>query len=283
MKTNKVTTALLLMLCCVGASSLFAQNEIKEQLVVPLSDPNKPGTLRANLVNGSIHVMSHSGKDVIIDAVATPRTPSRERDRDREKNDDLASGMKRISTRDGFDLTAEERNNSVHISTSSVRNPIQLTIRVPQQFSLKVGTVNQGDIMIENINGELEVTNVNGAITLNNVSGSAVANTVNGNMKATFKSINSEAPMAFSTLNGNVDVTFPANAKFNVKLKSDRGDIYSDFDVDVDKTQPKSTKSSEGGMYKVSVDDWVQGKINGGGREVMMKNMHGNIYIRKAK
>lgn len=281
MKTNKVTTALLLMLCCIGASPLSAQNEVKEQLVVPLTDPNKPGTLRANIINGSIHVISHSGKDIIIDAVMTPGGMSR--NKERERNDDLASGMKRISTRDGFDLTAEERNNNVKVSTNSVRNPIQLTIKVPQQFSLKVGTINHGDVTIENINGEIEVTNVNGPITLNNVSGSAVANTVNGNMKATFKSVNSEVPMAFSTLNGNVDVTFPSTAKFNVKLKSDRGDIYSDFDVDVDKTQPKATRSSEGGMYKVSVDDWVQGKVNGGGREVMMKNMHGNIYIRKAK
>ena len=171
----------------------------------------------------------------------------------------------------------------MNVSTQSMRNAMQLTIKVPQQFSVKVSTINHGDIIVENVNGELEVTNVNGPIQLNNVSGSAVANTVNGNLKAVFKSVNSESPMAFSTLNGNVDVTFPGNAKFDIKLKSDRGDIYSDFDVDVDKSQPKATRSSDGGMYKVRVDDWVQGKVNGGGRELMMKNMHGNIYIRKAK
>jgi hypothetical protein len=30
-------------------------------------------------------------------------------------------------------------------------------------------------------------------------------------------------------------------------------------------------------MYKVSVDDWVYGKINKGGPEVMMKSMQGSI------
>ncbi len=110
-----------------------------------------------------------------------------------------------------------------------------------------------------------------------------MATTVNGEVKANFKSITAESPMAFTSLNGRVDVTFPASAKFNVKLKSDRGEIFSDFDVDVDKTQPKANRVNKDGMYKVTVDDWIQGKVNGGGSEVMMKNMHGNIYIRKAK
>jgi hypothetical protein len=89
--------------------------------------------------------------------------------------------------------------------------------------------------------------------------------------------------MAFSTLNGNVDVSLPAAAKFGVKLKSDRGEIYSDFDVDVDKSQPQATRSGKDGMYKVSIEDWVKGKVNGGGGEIMMKNMNGNIYVRKTK
>jgi len=29
-------------------------------------------------------------------------------------------------------------------------------------------------------------------------------------------------------------------------------------------------------------DDWVYGKINGGGPEMMMKNMQGDIYVKKA-
>ena len=71
--------------------------------------------------------------------------------------------------------------------------------------------------------------------------------------------------------------------KANVKLKSDRGDVFSDFDIDIDKTQPKANRSTQTGMYKVTIEDWVYGKINGGGPEVMMKNMNGNIYVRKAK
>jgi DUF4097 and DUF4098 domain-containing protein YvlB len=130
--------------------------------------------------------------------------------------------------------------------------------------------------------GELEINNINGAINLNNISGSAVANSINGNIKASFKSIDA-VPMAFSSLNGNIDVTFPPAAKFDLKLKTDRGEILTDFDIAIVKTQPKSTISSEKGMYKISKEDWVQGKVNGGGAEIMMKNMNADITVRKAQ
>jgi len=35
-------------------------------------------------------------------------------------------------------------------------------------------------------------------------------------------------------------------------------------------------------MYKIKMEDWIYGKINGGGSEILMKNMHGNIYIKKS-
>ena len=66
--------------------------------------------------------------------------------------------------------------------------------------------------------------------------------------------------MAFTSLNGRIDVTFPPSAKFNAKLKSDRGEIYSDFDVDVNKTESKANKVTKDGMYKVSIDDWIEAK-----------------------
>lgn len=270
----------LLFIFFLPATSLLAQNDVKEQLVVPLSDPGKPGTLRVNLINGSIHVMGYSGKDVVIDIASTSNSRQQKRD---ENDDKAANGMKRINPGNPFDVSAREKNNMVNIEANSIQQPVNLTIKVPQQFSLRIGAVNHGQITVDNVSGEMEVNNVNGSIELSNIAGSAVANTVNGGVIATFKSVNADAPMAFSTLNGNVDVTFPASAKMNVKLKSDRGDIYTDFDIDVDKTQSKVNRSNQNGMYRVSIDDWVQGKVNGGGREIMMKNMNGNIYVRKVR
>lgn len=275
MKTPRILALAAFAALTTCSAPLLAQGDLKEQLTVPLSDPAKPGTLKVHLVNGSIHVTGYNGNQVVIDATARQDKP--------EKPKVNAEGMKRISRNGALDISATEENNVVNVSSKLVNSKIDLNIKVPNKFSLNVGTVNDGDILIENVDGVLEITNVNGDIRLNNISGSAVANTVNGLMKANFKTMDAKSPMAFSTLNGNVDVTLPPTAKFDVKLKSDRGEIYSDFDVDVDKAAPQATRTSKDGMYKVSIEDWVKGKVNGGGAEIMMKNMNGNIYMRKTK
>ncbi len=272
--------ALIALLLLSWVPLLQAQDGGKEQLVVPLSEPGKPGFLTVGLVNGSIHVTGYTGKDVVIDASTNSR---RDKKDDDEKGRGNASGMKRIAGGASLELTAEEKDNRIKVSSDSWKHAVNLTIKVPQRFSLKLETVNDGDIVVENVQGELEISNVNGGVQLSDVSGSAVANTVNGAMTVKFKDITANAPMAFTTLNGRVDVTFPTNLKATVKLKSDRGDIYSDFDLAVEKSQPKVDRSGQGGMYRVSVEDWTYGKINGGGPEILMKTMNGNIYLRKVK
>ena len=294
MKTMKIAGVLLLSM--ILATKSMAQSEVKEQLTVPLSEPGKPFKLNVDLINGSIKVVGYEGKEVMIDV----QSGGDKREGNREsrgskvnvnvnvnghsKGQDNTAGMKRLSTGNGLNMSAEEKNNHITVHSESWNKTINLAIRVPQNgATLKLSTVNNGDIHVSNVNGEMEISNVNGEVEITNVSGSVVANTINGNLIVTFKTIDPKAAMAFSTLNGKVDVTFPANVKANVKLKSDQGQIYSDFDVEVDKTLPKVKRTNERGMYKLSIEDWVQGKINGGGPEMMMKNMNGNIYVRKAK
>lgn len=62
------------------------------------------------------------------------------------------------------------------------------------------GTINLGNITVENVTVELEINNMNRDITLTNIGGSAVAHTINGELKALFRQVDTNAPMAFSTL-----------------------------------------------------------------------------------
>jgi len=293
MKNLKIASLVLLGLM-IG-STTFGQST--EQLTVPLSSPGKPYSLKVKLVTGSIKVAGYDGKDIIINA-----TPRSEDDKESKTNSNLnininfrkggndedegskvaESGMKRISSAGGFEVTAKEADNTVTVNTGNPNKAVDLDLKIPQDAKLKIGTVNDGEISVENVRGELEVTNVNEKITLTNISGSVVANTVNGDIVVTFNKLDTTAPMAFSTLNGDVKVTLPSDTKANLKLKSDNGEIFSDFDVVVDKTPGKIDKTSAPGMYKIKKDDWVYGKINGGGAEMLMKNMDGNIYIKKA-
>jgi Toastrack DUF4097 len=164
-------------------------------------------------------------------------------------------------------------------------NKDAVPISSPIHTSLKLTAVNAGDIVVTGVDGELDVNDVNGSVTLNNVSGSAVAHALNGRLLATFSRVNPQKPMAFSSLNGDIDVTFPADLKANLSLKSDRGEIFSDFDVQVQASAPQQIVEDgrgHGGKYLVKIDKAVHGTINGGGPELQFTNFNGGIYIRKA-
>jgi hypothetical protein len=267
-------------LLLIAGAEIHAQTQTQttnnEQLVVPLSNPGKHYTLKVGIVSGSIKVTTYPGKEIVIDVV------SRNRNSDDGERDE-GTGMRRIHTPEGYEVTAHEDDNNVTVHDGNPNKRIDLSLKIPQDVKLTLSTVNGGDIDVENVKGELEIQNVNGAIKLTNIEGSVVANTVNGGVKVNLLSVDPNAPMAFSSLNGDVDVTLPAGTKANLKLKSDRGEIYSDFDIAIDKSEPKVIKSERSGMYKLEKEDWVKGTINGGGAQIMMKNMQGSIYLHKAK
>jgi DUF4097 and DUF4098 domain-containing protein YvlB len=90
--------------------------------------------------------------------------------------------------------------------------------------------------------------------------------------------------MSFSTFNGDIDVTFPKNAKFNLKMKSDQGEIYSDFKLEMRSTpSPEKKPERKDGKYVIKFDKILYGLLNGGGEEVQFKTFNGNIYVREKK
>jgi len=277
-KQTQLSSSLLsvFILCvAVAAAPLRGQAQTSagtDRVSVNLSDPARPARVKASLLNGGITVKAYDGKEVVVEAHA--------RNHESAHSD---SGMRRILIA-STGLSVEEENNEVHINADSMGRPIDLSISVPIHTSLKLSTVNSGDIAVTGVDGELDVNDVNGAVSLNNVSGSAVAHALNGRVLVTFTRIN-QKPMAFSSLNGDIDVTFPADLKANVSLKSDRGEVFSDFDVQMVTTPLAQTVEDgrkNGGRYRVKIDKTVHGTINGGGPEFQFTNFNGSIYIRKA-
>jgi DUF4097 and DUF4098 domain-containing protein YvlB len=271
-KSNKYIISIAAALFAL-VQPMWAQND--NRVTVPLSDPARPVTLRAHLVSGSITVKGADVKEVIVEARARG---------DEARTGGRAEGMKRIPmTSTGLNIEAE--NNNVRISTDSYQRTIDLTITVPMHTSASLHTVNDGNILVSGIDGELDINDVNGEVDLKNIGGSVVAHALNGHVVASFNRIDPQKPMAFSSLNGDIDVTFPADLKANVSLRTDNGEVYSDFDVKVQPSSPQQTVEDDrgkGGKYKVKIDKNVRGTINGGGQEIQFKNFNGNIYIRKA-
>ena len=268
---------IILLLLTIG-QSVLAQDALDELIAVPLTYPGERGILEIDVVNGSIDVEGYDGKEVIIKAVSQANKKDNDHNRHR-RPDKAAEGMKRISA-NSIEIEVTERDNNVEVESNSWNQGIDFLIQVPVDFDLKLSTVNQGDISVNGVNGSLELNNVNGEVVAENISGSAIIDTVNGKIKTSFNSVSDDEPMAFTTLNGNVDITLPASVKATFKMKSDQGEIYSDFDMDVSKSGPQVDKSRKGG-FKVTIENWVYGDINGGGPEFLLNNMNGNIYIRK--
>ncbi|MCG8386701.1 MAG: hypothetical protein MJA30_14220 [Cytophagales bacterium] len=266
MKSNRsiIVFALLFLLI----SSVQAQDS--GELTIPFSDPAKPGKVRVDIKKGSIEVVGSARKDVLVKYTA----------RASKSKEQLKNGLRMIASA-ATDLEISEKNNYINIDSDSWNKGIDLVLEIPSRVDLHVETYNSGNIYVQNITGEVVADNYNGRITAENISGSLVADTYNGTIKVTFDKITPDTPMAFTTYNGNVDLTLPANFKASLKMKTSRGEIYSGFDFSVKKNEPITKTEKKSGTYKVYLDDWVRGDVNGGGPEMMIKNYNGDIYLRK--
>ena len=248
-----------------------------DRVTVPLSDPSRPGLLDISLVQGSITVRGANRKDVAVVARPDADRPSRRADPD-------ATGLRRIPQTAGYRIT--EEGNRITMSSDSPNRSITFEIEAPTRSNLKLSTVNGGEILVENIEGDLEVSNVNGSITLNGVAGSVVAGTTNGGVRATLTRVTAAREMAFTSLNGSVDVTLPPTTKANLRLRSDHGDVYSDFDVQLAPAASSPTvqeTSSSNGRYRINRNRSIVGTINGGGPEFELRTFNSNVYVRKGK
>ena len=272
---SKRSILMVLMTAC----ATIAQAQNANEFIIPLSDPAARGKLKAHLNYGSISIKGTSRKDVLV-KYASSKDEDDDRRHERKEGKDGKDGMKRIGG-GGLELEASENGNLIKVGSESWNLKTNLEIEVPSGMDMKVSAYNDGDIMITNVQGELEITNYNGEITALNVSGSVVGTTYNGDIKVTFDKVTDGTPMSFSTYNGDVDLTFPATTKATFKMKTEQGDIYTGFDMNISSSGPVQKKESKAGTYKLVIDEWKRGDVNGGGAEITLKNYNGDIYIRK--
>ena len=204
-------------------------------------------------------------------------------DKDSRQKEEKSKGMHRIPN-SGLGLSVEEAGNIVRIESESWRRTIDLKIKVPAGSSLKLGCVNDGDITVNGVEGDMELSNTNGSITVLGAASTVVANTVNGEVKVAFKKLATFKSMAFSSLNGDIDVSLPGAITADVRLSSDNGEIYSDFEIQLAQSPAQSkAERGPGGKFKVTIGKEMYGTINGGGADLIFKTFNGDIYIRKAK
>jgi hypothetical protein len=208
---------------------LCQANEIR----ISPSDTSRPATVRAHVSNGSIVVSGYDGKEIIAESRSV--------------------------------TGSDQGNNVIRLAGTGEGN---LTIRVPFATNLKLECTNGGNIKVDHVTGDLELSNLNGGVYAANVSGSVVATSQNGRVKVDFDKVTPGRDMSFTTLNGSVDVTFPADTKATAHMRSDNGSIQSDFDLRLAPGTYGRGKS-------------ITGAINGGGPDMTFRTINGSVYLRK--
>ncbi len=267
MKRTLALTGMMLAMCALAG----AQND-SNRIVVPARNSSRPRVVVASSHNGPITVKTYSGKDVIVEG------GERERSRERSRNN-IPAGMHRIDVPERG-LAVEDVDNTITVEDhTSGGTPI--TITVPPDTSLKLNAHN-GSIDVDGVHGEIDVDCHNGGIKLANVSGIVLANSNNGGIHVTMDRVDAGKPSAFSSTNGNIDVTLPADVKASLKMRSDRGSIYSDFDMNVTNGRASTQKNNTpDGKFRVDFDRTVVATINGGGTDMTFTTVNGSILIRK--
>jgi hypothetical protein len=270
-------------LAALAAAQLGAQ-EGRQQITMPFRDPSMPRKLIVEGGTGSLTIRAYDGQDAIIEYTGREIPGANVRGNRGGRNEPPA-GMHRIGGSRGLDIT--EESNTVKVNSQGIFGGTarDMVIQVPAQTSVNVKTMFGGSMTLENISGDIEAENFNGQVTINNASGSVVAHSMNGKILVSLSKVPPDKSMSFSTFNGDVDVTLPADTKARFKMRTDFGEIYTDFDVKmeanaapvVEEQKDKNGKSRR----RVRVDGTETGTINGGGPEMQFTTFNGRILIHK--
>ncbi len=301
MKKSLMIIAPVILLIAAGMTAP-AQEGTAERATVSFSNPAKPGKVEVDLREGSITVRGYEGKDVIVEArwreklltkedreVAAALDRLREAELDEEEltkkkaQAEKSRGMRMLQV-ESAGLTVEEEENVVRIDVDEGKRSVDLVIQVPFSTTLRLDS-GDGDVTVERVDGEIEISSNDGSITLNNISGPVVADSSDGEIKAVFGKVTPGKPMSFSTMDGDIDITLPSDVKASLKLKSEEGKVFTDFDIRLTPSQQKKEQDErkEGGGYRVSFEKVSLGLINGGGVEIQLTTYEGDIFIRRAK
>src|SRR5271156_1479204 len=110
MKTLIIPVSVFCLVSLVCIPGAWSQDTQPDRVTVPFSDPSRPKSLHASLINGSITVKGYDGKDAIVEA----HSGGRHRERP-----DRSDGLHRIDT-NATGLTVEEADNVITVGTRMI-------------------------------------------------------------------------------------------------------------------------------------------------------------------
>ncbi|MEP0985830.1 DUF4097 family beta strand repeat-containing protein [Ekhidna sp.] len=191
-----------------------------------------------------------------------------------------AKGLKPLSAtgpeNTGIGLSISQDGNKISLSGAHRKaDDADYTLYLPKNLKVKINynSWQAGDVVIKGMAGEVEAKSQVGDLKFIDVTGPIVAHTLSSDLEVTFTSLSSMSPSSLSSTSGDIDVTFPGSVKGTFKMSTVSGGVYTGFDFDF---------GEDAKLNRVGGQN-ATGKLNGGGVEVTLRTVSGDIYVRKAE
>lgn len=191
-----------------------------------------------------------------------------------------ARGLKPLSATgpDNTDigLNVTQDGSEVSISGASRKSDDgEYRIQLPAKVKLVIeyDSFQAGDIRVSDMSGEVEATSKVGDMEFRDIQGPLVASSLSSDISVVFSAVSQSSPTDVVSTSGDVDVTLPADTKGDFQMKTVSGEVYTDLDFEFGEDEKKPNFWG-GGMS-------AEATLNGGGVQINLKSISGDIFIRK--
>jgi hypothetical protein len=148
------------------------------------------------------------------------------------------------------------RNNDVNVD---------FRVLVPRGVKVGVSTIN-GTVTVDGATSEVDAGTINGDIDVTTSGGPVNAHNINGDVRARLGKVDSDAPMEFKTITGNVSVEFGNDFGADVNLHTLNGSLNTNFEMTISgRLDPKRLRTHIG---------------RPGGPRIQISTVNGNVELK---
>jgi len=123
---------------------------------------------------------------------------------------------------------------------------VEFRVLIPRGVRVDLSTIN-GTITVDGATAEVDARTINGDIDVATSGGPVNANNTNGNVRARLGKLESDAPMEFTTVTGNVSVEFGNDFSADVDLRTLNGSLNTNFEMTLNgRIDPKRIRTHIG-------------------------------------